>query len=169
ISASTSSFGACDLSVASTGAASSTSPWCLSFTTSARPHSSSGTASLSIPSVHKEVRVHESAAFGHVAGPGGHRRAQHRALEHEGMELAIFAAGVDALRHALHEVRIEDAARPLPRRAARIDAHDPGAQPARGPVLGERSRRQAPDRKQQLHAAAGELPLAIAPYVLEKQ
>ena len=36
----------------STGAASSTSPWCRSFSTSARPHSPSGTASFTIPRVY---------------------------------------------------------------------------------------------------------------------
>jgi hypothetical protein len=99
----------------------------------------------------------------------GDRFAKHGACVDDGVELAVFTAGIDARGKIAEEIEVEVAAGKFAGKLLRIDADDAGAEAGGDHVAGETVGVETPDGKNGGEAGAGELLFAIAADVFEEE
>src|SRR3954471_5048208 len=117
----------------------------------------------------QQVGEYESVALDDLASGDANRFAEHRAVPRKSMELAAFAAGVDAGRKVVKQRRIE-----LARHEPAIDGARVHAGEARPETAGDHLARESrgirsEQREEWRESTADEFVLAIASDVLEKQ
>ncbi len=97
--------------------------------------------------------------------------AEHRPGVDGGVELSVFAAGIDAWREIAQEGRVEVAARKFARQLPGIDANDAGAQATGNHLFGKGASgtRRTPDGKDRLETGALQFVNAILADVFEEE
>lgn len=84
------------------------------------------------------------------------------------MKLAVLSAGVNPLRQALEQTRIETPAGELPRQRSGVKADDPSLESSFDHRMRERSGRSTPEREDWLDPRSCELAFSVGADVLKE-
>src|ERR1017187_1510707 len=117
----------------------------------------------------QQIRVDEAIHGAHFSGPDGEGPAEHGAIVDDGVELAVFAAGVGGFRQGGEQGAVEFAAGEGVIERAGIDATEPRAQAGSDHVAGEDGGGEFPERKNGRQSRAHQLAFAVGADVLEEE
>ena len=120
-------------------------------------------------SVRHEVCKREAFPLDHLAHRHRDPLRQHRTRRHEGVELALLAAGIGVRRQLGKQRVIEPAPGKRSGSCLRSTQARYVSTPAVDHLARQRRGRPAPEREHRRDAGAGELLLAVTPHVCEKQ
>ena len=118
----------------------------------------------------EEIGENEAVTVDDLTDGDVDRVVEHRAGTREGVELAVFAAGIDAARQRIEERGVVGAAGERRIQLTRVDACQPRFEAAVDHLPCEIVRRfRLPERKQRRQAGRQETFFSVAAHVLEEQ
>ena len=116
-----------------------------------------------------QVAEDEAVALDHLAGGASDRLGEDRAGVDEGVELAVFATGIDVRRQVGEQLCVVAAPGEGAVERARVDADDYRLEGLVEELLRERGRIASPEGEEGVLARGGEALLAVGADILEEQ